>query len=317
MMIILQYLFYILIFPGALFTIAAGLLLAGIDRKVIAHMQKRIGPPVAQPVYDFFKLIGKETIIPATANRAAYLIAPVVSFVSLCIVMLFIPILGFRAIGGAADMIVILYLITIPGAALIVGGAASGSPFAGIGISREMVTMMAYELPLVIILLTVAKKVGGDMLIFDLGIVSAYQAQAGSLITEWSMIPAAVAMLLVIPAEIGTQPFDVAEAENEICEGPLVEYSGSPLALFKLSINMKMIIMTGLFTALFFGGIRTGFVITDLIVFVLISIAVMLVCITTTHAITARLKIEHLFKFYWTVVAGLALVSAVLVWIGL
>ena len=54
MMIILQYLFYILIFPGALFTIAAGLLLAGIDRKVIAHMQKRIGPPVAQPVYDFF-----------------------------------------------------------------------------------------------------------------------------------------------------------------------------------------------------------------------------------------------------------------------
>lgn len=317
MMIILQYLFYILIFPGALFTIAAGLLLAGIDRKVIAHMQKRIGPPVAQPVYDFFKLLGKETIIPAAANRAAYLIAPVVSFVSLCIVMLFIPIFGFRAIGGAADMIVILYLITIPGAALIVGGAASGSPFAGIGISREMVTMMAYELPLVIILLTVAKKVGGDMLIFDLGIVSAYQAQAGSLITEWSMIPAAVAMLLVIPAEIGTQPFDVAEAENEICEGPLVEYSGSPLALFKLSINMKMIIMTGMFTALFFGGIRTGFVITDLIVFVLISIAVMLVCITTTHAVTARLKIEHLFKFYWTVVAGLALVSAVLVWIGL
>lgn len=316
-MIVLEYLFYILIFPGALFTIVIGLMMAGIDRKVIAHMQKRVGPPLLQPVYDFFKLLGKETIIPATANKAAFLIAPVLSFASLCIIMLFIPIFGFSAVNGAADMIVILYLVTIPGAALIIGGASSGSPFASIGISREMVTMMAYELPFVLVLLTVAKKVGGEYLAFDLWTISQYQEQFGSLITHWSMIPAALAMLLVIPAEIGTQPFDVAEAENEICEGPLVEYSGTPLALFKLSINMKMIIMTGLFTSLFFGGIRTGFVVTDVILFVVICIAVMLVCITTTHAVTARLKIEHLFKFYWTVVAGLALVSTILVWIGL
>ena len=314
---ILENLFYILIFPGALFTIVVGLLLAGIDRKVIAHMQKRVGPPIAQPVYDFFKLLGKETIIPATANRAAFLAAPVLSFVSLCLILPFVPIMGFRAIGGTADMIVILYLITIPGAALIVGGASSGSPFASIGISCEMVTMMAYELPFVLVLLTVAKRVGGEYLVFDLGIVSAYQANYGSLITHWSMIPAALAMLLVIPAEVGTQPFDVAEAENEICEGPLVEYSGTPLALFKLSINMKMIIMTGLFTSLFFGGIRTGVIVLDAIVFVLISIAVMLCSITIIHAVTARLKIEHLFKFYWTVVAGLALISAILVWMGL
>lgn len=316
-MTILKYLFYILIFPGALFTVVIGSLMSGIDRKVIAHMQKRIGPPILQPVYDFFKLLGKETVIPATANRAAFLMAPVLSFVSLSFIMVFIPIFGFTAIHGTADMIVILYLITIPGAALIIGGASSGSPFASIGISREMVTMMAYELPFVLVLLTVAKKVGGTELIFNLSTVSQYQRLYGSLITHWSMIPAALAMLLVIPAEIGTQPFDVAEAENEICEGPLVEYSGSPLALFKLSISMKMIIMTGLFTAMFLGGFTTGIVILDAVLFVITCIIVMLVCITATHAVTARLKIEHLFKFYWTLVSGLALVSTILVWIGL
>ena len=313
----LRYLFYVLIFPGAFFTIAIGTLMSGIDRKAIAHMQKRVGPPLLQPMYDFFKLLGKETIIPLTANRAAFIIAPVLSFVSLSIIMLFIPIFGFTAVSGTADMIVILYLITIPAAALIIGGSASGSPFASIGISREMVTMMAYELPLVLVLLTVAKRVGGEHLVFNLSSIAYYQQDFGLLIADWSMIPAAIAMLLIIPAEVGTQPFDVAEAENEICEGPLVEYSGSLLALFKLSISMKMVIMTGLFTTLFLGGITTGAVVLDVILFVAVCIFIMLICITLTHAVTARLKIEHLFKFYWTVVTGLALVSTILVWMGL
>lgn len=314
---VLRLLFYVIVFPGALFTVAAGLLMAGIDRKVIAHMQKRIGPPVAQPVYDFFKLLGKETIIPANANRLAYLAAPVISVASLAFVMLFIPIMSFRAVGGAADMIVVLYLITVPGVALIIGGTSSGSPFASIGASREMVTMIAYELPFVLVLLAVAKKVGGEYLVFDLGAVARYQIINGSLICDPALIPAAIAMLLVVPAEIGMQPFDVAEAENEICEGPLVEYSGAPLALFKLSINMKFIIMTGLFTAMFLGGLSTGIIVLDVVIFVLICIAVMLVCITTIHGITARLKVEHLLKFYWTAVTGFALVSVILVWMGL
>ena len=124
-------------------------------------------------------------------------------------------------------------------------------------------------------------------------------------------------MLLVVPAEVGTQPFDVAEAETEICEGPLIEYSGAPLGLFKLNTAMKMFVMSALFTSLFLGGIRTGTVVCDAIIFVAVCAVVTLVCITTIHAVTARLKIEHLFRFYWTVVAGLALSSLILVWMGL
>ena len=267
--------------------------------------------------YSFFKLVGKETIIPHAANRAAYLAAPVVGFVSLALIMLFIPIMGFTAFSGSADLIVILYLITIPGVALIVGGSASGSPYAGIGISREMVTMMAYELPFVMVLLAVAKKAGGDQLVFSMEAIAAWQAKNGCMAFQWSMIPAALAMLLVVPAEVGTQPFDVAEAETEICEGPLIEYSGGALGLFKLNSAMKMFVMSGLFTALFFGGIRTGVWLMDCIVFILLCVCVTVLCMSTIHAVTARLKIEHLFKFYWPFVSGLALTRLILVWCGL
>ena len=314
---ILMTLFHVLVFPGFLFVAVIGLLLAGIDRKVLARMQKRIGPPIMQPFYDFFKLLGKETIVPHSANRTAYLLAPILGLVSLIVVALFIPIFSFSTFSGNADLIVILYLLTVPAVALIMGGSASGSPFAGIGISREMVAMMAYELPLVIVLLSVAKKVGGDSLCFSLQQIVEWQANNGCALFQWSLIPAALAMLLVIPAEVGTQPFDVAEAETEICEGPLVEYSGAPLGVFKLNTAMKMFIMTSLFTALFLGGIDTGILALNAVILVAICIGLTLLCMTTIHAITARLKIEHLFKFYWTVVAGLAALSLILVWFGL
>ena len=314
---ILTNLFHILVFPGVLFAAVIGLLLAGIDRKILARMQKRIGPPIMQPFYDFMKLLGKETIVPHAANRTAYLLAPVIGFVSLVVISLFLPVFNFSAFSGKADLIVILYLLTVPAVALIIGGSASGSPFAGIGISREMVAMMAYELPLVIVLLSVAKKVGGDSLCFSLQQIVEWQSVNGCALFQWSLIPAALAMLLVIPAEVGTQPFDVAEAETEICEGPLVEYSGAPLGMFKLNTAMKMFIMTSLFTSLFLGGINTGIVALNAVILVAICIVLTVLCMTLIHAITARLKIEHLFKFYWTVVAGLAAISLILVWLGL
>lgn len=307
----------VLVFPGLLFAVVVGLLLAGIDRKILARMQKRKGPPILQPTYDFFKLMGKETIIPHAANRKAFLIAPVLGFVSLVVLMLFIPVFGYSPFSTNGDLIIVLYLLTIPAVALIVGGSASGSPYAGIGISREMVTMMAYELPLVIVLLAVAKKVGGESLVFSLGEIGDWQAANGLLISHWALIPAAIAMLLVIPAEVGTQPFDVAEAETEICEGPLVEYSGAPLAVFKLNTAIKMFVMTSLFTVLFFGGIDTGYIALNAVILVAICSVLTVICMTLAHAICARLKIEHLFKFYWTVVTALAAISLILVWLGL
>ena len=87
----------VLIYPGLLFAAIGGLLLAGFDRKILARMQKRVGPPIVQPFYDFFKLMGKETIVPAAANRRVYLAAPVIGTVALSVIMLFLPLFGTAA----------------------------------------------------------------------------------------------------------------------------------------------------------------------------------------------------------------------------
>lgn len=313
----LEYLGYILIFPGFLTCFAVGLLLCGIDRKLVAKMQKRVGPPVLQPFYDFFKLCGKETIVPAAANKTVFLAAPIVGLTALVVLQLFIPIRGWAAFSGMADVVVILYLLLIPAMSVMLGGAASASPYAGVGVSREMVTLIACELPLVLVLLAVGKVVGGDTVTFSMTKISAWQLENGSLITHASLIPAALAFLLIIPGETGSHPFDTAEAETEICEGLLAEYSGGPLAVYKLSHAVKLFTMTSLFTALFLGGVGTGILVLDAIIVFAISVAIVAVMISLVHAVTARLKIEQVFKYYWTVVTALAAVSLVLAWYGL
>jgi len=315
-----------LIFPGLLFCCLVGLILAGIDRKIVARMQLRIGPPILQPCYDFFKLLGKETIVPRAAARRAFLAAPYIGLISLVITALFIPIFTFTAKSGVADLIVILYLLTIPTVAVIMGGASSGSQYAGVGVSREVVTVIAYELPLVMVLLAVGWKAGlwkasleaaTGGITFSLADIMTFQAASGMTISHWSMIPAALAMLLVIPAEVGSHPFDVAEAETEICEGPLVEYSGAPLAVFKLNHAIKMYIMTALFAALFLGGRGTGILALDVVLLFVICALLTIICMSLIHAVTARLKVEILFRFYWKIVTGLAGLSLVLVWLGI
>ncbi len=336
----LKYLAYVLIFPGFLFCFLTGMLLCGIDRKLVARMQKRVGPPILQPFYDFFKLCGKETIVPAAANKTVFLMAPLVGLAALVVLQLFIPVFHVQipAFAEVADVIVILYLLLIPAVAIILGGASTGSPYAGVGLSREMVTVLACELPLVLVLLSVGRVVGAEAeggVCFSLSKIVNYQLANGSLITKASLIPAAIAFLLVIPGETGNHPFDAAEAETEICEGMLAEYSGAPLGVFKLNHAIKMLTMTSLFVMLFFGGIGTGLaklvallgltgmaatavlILLDVLVLFLLCVIVTAVGISLVHAVTARLKIEQIFKYYWTVVSGLALLSLVLVWFGL
>ena len=316
----LRYLGYVLVFPGFLFCFLAGMLLCGIDRKLVAKMQKRVGPPLLQPFYDFFKLCGKETIVPAAAERISFMLAPLVGLAALVVIQLFIPVFGFTAFSGIGDIIVILYLLLIPALAIILGGAASGSPYAGVGLSREMVTVISCELPLVLVLLAVAKTVGsaiGTGLCFSLSEIAEYQMVNGSLITKISMLPAAAAMLLIIPGETGNHPFDAAEAETEICEGMLAEYSGAPLGVFKLSHAVKMLSLTSLFVALFLGGLGTGIMALDALLLFVLCAVITAVAISFVHAFTARLKIEQIFKYYWTVVSLLALISLVLAWYGL
>ncbi len=317
-------LFYVLVFPGLLFCILMGILLAGLDRVWVARMQRRVGPPLLQPWYDFLKCCGKETIVPRHAKKVVYFAAPVIGFVALMTISLFLPVVkGRAAFSGTADLVVILYLLTLVSVCMMVGASATGSPFAGVGLSREMVAMISYELPFVLVILAVSRATlsydagTGMPLTFSLQAIMEYQEANGPLITHWSLIPAAIAMLFVIPCEVGMHPFDVSEAETEICEGTLAEYSGPPLAVYKLTHMVKMYIMTALFCVLFLGGLTTGILFFDVVIFILVCVLLTFVTMSLPHAVCARFKTEQVFKFYWTVVAGLAAISLILVWLGL
>ena len=289
-------------------------------------MQRRVGPPILQPWYDFVKCCAKETIIPRCAKKAIFIGAPYLGLACLIVIALFIPVGSYgSAFTAGADLVVILYLLTIAGVTLIIGASSTGSPYAGVGLSREMVAMISYELPFVLVLLAVGRVAGADSGLgctFSLSTIAAYQAANGPLIAHWALIPAAIAMLLVIPCEVGSHPFDIAEAETEICEGALAEYSGHPLGVFRLSHYVKMYIMTALFCAMFLGGITVGLagtvgVVVDVLIFLVLCGVVSFICMTLPHAVCARLRVEQVFKFYWTVVAGLAALSLVRVWAGL
>ena len=210
----------LLIFPGLLFCVVFGVLMAGIDRKLVARMQRRVGPPILQPWYDFVKCCAKETIIPRCAKKAIFIGAPYLGLACLIVIALFIPVGSYgSAFTAGADLVVILYLLTIAGVTLIIGASSTGSPYAGVGLSREMVAMISYELPFVLVLLAVGRVAGADSGLgctFSLSTIAAYQAANGPLIAHWALIPAAIAMLLVIPCEVGSHPFDIAEAETEI-----------------------------------------------------------------------------------------------------
>ena len=289
------------IFPGGVFALAVGMLFKGIDRRL-----------------DVAKLLTKETLIPRTACKSAFLLAPVVGFTGMAVCAAFIPVPGvFQGLFNMGDLLVLFYLLPIPAIAMMLGGSASSSPFGAVGFSREMLMMLAYETPLLMVLLAVAMLVGkslGTGAEFSLLNVVGWQLENGSIGFNPVMIPAFVAYLMFLPGTLGVAPFDIPEAETEIIEGPLLEYGGPLLALFQIGTALKSFVVLGLGVALFFPGTIGDFWLFNLVWFCLKCLLLMLLAVTLVKSATARFRIEQAFRFYVTVPTVLALISLVLVW---
>lgn len=311
---------HLLLFPGGVFALTFGLVLKGVDRRVEARLQRRIGPPLLQPWYDLAKLFTKEQIIPATAHRLAFLLAPIAAFAGVTVCVALLPVPGVTTgLPRMADLLVILYLLPLAGIALMLGGSASSSPYGAIGVSREMSMMLAYELPLLGVLLAVALKVGHGMGVaaeFSLSGIVRYQQLYGQLGVEPLMIPALAAWVFVLVASIGVLPFDQAEAETEILEGPLLEYSGPALAFFQMAAAVKLVLVLGLGVVLFFPGTLPGGPFINVIWFMLKCLVCMLVAVTLVKAAHGRLRTDQALRVFACVPVGLAAVSLVLAWLG-
>lgn len=263
-------------------------LFEGIVRKLTAKVQSRQGPPVIQPYFDIIKLLGKENF---TVGNWVFTLAPLMSFAAILSVICFVP-LGYKAnfLTQYADVITIIYLLTMGGVSILLGALSSRNTFAMMGASREMVTMIMVEPVLAMTFFVGAVKVkslGIDATVFSV-MNTGY---------SWSVVLMLVLYLMALQAFVGKQPFDIAEAEQEILEGPFIEYSGPNYALFKYSMMLKQMFYASLFVMVFVPFFYTGIYALDILI-QLFEIALVYVLIALVGSTNPRLRIDQAVRYY-------------------
>ncbi|MDD5382476.1 MAG: NADH-quinone oxidoreductase subunit H [Candidatus Margulisbacteria bacterium] len=297
--------------PGFLFTAVVGLLATWVDRKVTARVQYRQGPPWFQPFADLAKLLGKETIVPEGAAKAVFLGAPLIGLAGATLVSTIIWMVNFsHGVTFIGDLIVVLYLLTLPSLAIIFGGSASRNPLSAIGASREMKLILAYELPFILAVFTVVLRTGSIMF----GNILGYQLANGMMIQSCSGLIAFLVALIVVQAKLGVVPFDIPEAEQEIAAGALLEYSGPALAVYKLSRAMMYFILPVLLITLFMGGIDLSF--WGGIAWFIIKYVIILTLIILIKNTNPRLRTDQAVRFFWGPVTALAAIGFILAMVG-
>ena len=263
----------------------------GLLRKLTARIQSRQGPPLLQPYFDVFKLLGKEDIesgeIPRVQRLVSYL-----SLASILTVACIVP-LGFGSpLENVGDVILLIYLLTLCSVCTLLAGLAAGSTYSLVGMSREMMTMIALE-PLFAAALLVGSLHANSL---RLEAVLAGSVYFGGGI-PWSGLIMLAVIALAFQAFVQRVPFDVAEAETELMEGPLMEYSGPKLAMFKYAQMIKLIVYSALFITLFvpWGSelpYGSGFVVFW------IKILVMVILVTVVAATHARYRIDQAIRYF-------------------
>jgi len=292
---VLRNLFWILIFPGFVFTVVCGLLASWIVRKVSALVQHRIGPPLLQPLYDIIKLLGKETLIPEAAQKATFMASPVVGFSAVLLLATMLWRISFvPASPFVGDIIVAIYLMVIPSLALILGSSASASPQASVGTAREMKLVVAYELPLVLAFLVVIIKTAGT--VGEGQQLSLAAIAEGAPVLSISGMIAFLSALLCVQAKLGFVPFDMAEAETEIASGVYIEYSGALLAVWTLMRAVMLVALPLFLVVAFLGGFGGGVggILAGVGKYVLVLVLIILIKNTNP-----RVRIDQAMKFFW------------------
>ncbi|MFP3902618.1 MAG: respiratory chain complex I subunit 1 family protein [Armatimonadota bacterium] len=276
-----------------------GPLFAGIIRKVVrARVHSRQGPPIWQPYFDLFKLLGKEDLRSSTSPVALY--GPMVALAAILVAALLTPMGLIPPLANYGDMIVFAYFVTIVAVAAVMVGLSSSSPYSSVGAGREIMMHIVVEPVLIISLVTAAVKAESFMM-WD--IATWYEANAPTA----SMVVAAVALLIALQAQVGKLPFDIVEADQEIMGGPFVELSGPRLALFHWASFARQIVYASVLVAIFVPwGI--GFVFPWNLAAHILKLAAVIAIIGLVDVVNPRLRIDQAM-LYFAVVIILGLVG--------
>lgn len=290
------------------------LFLVWLERKVAGHIQLRPGPKevgpfgILQTIADGIKLVGKELITPKSADWKLFIIAPVMVFMPVLVgflVLPFSPTMIIRDLNLGVLLIFAFSSITV--LAILAGGWASNNKYALLGAVRSVAQNVAYEIPLLLSVMSVV------LIVNSLQFSQIVQAQS----RVWFIFLQPVAGLIYLicaTAETNRAPFDIPEAESELVAGFHTEYSGMRFGLFFLAEYTNMFIVSAVATSLFFGGWHGPFGLDFNIpgvVWFLIKTYILIFVIMWVRWTFPRLRFDQLMNFSWKVMIPLSLANLV------
>ena len=306
-----------------IFAMALDIMLVWVERKVVARFQDRLGPNrigpfgLIQPFADIIKLIIKEDITPAGADKLLYNLGPVLAIASVIILWAILPLSS--KIFGVDLNVAVLYLVAagaLGTLSIIVGGWASNNKYALLGAFRMVANMVSYEIPMVVVLL-IPTILANSMSVQDIT-----AAQSGMWFAILSPL-AFIIFLISAIAELGRSPFDLNEAESEIVAGFHIEYTGMKFGLFYAGELLHAFTFGGFIAVLFFGGYggffgleKIGFFswlnnpFVQAVVFLAKAMFGYWVIMWVKYSMP-RIRIDHMLAFNWKFLTPLALVVLV------
>ena len=287
------------------------------ERKVIGYMQVRIGPNrvgyfgLLQPIADGLKLLMKEIVIPSQANKALFLIAPVLAIAPAFAAWAVVPFdMDLVLADVDAGLLYILAMTSVAVYGVIIAGWASNSKYAFLGSLRSAAQIVSYEIAMGFAL------VGVLMCANSLNLGKIVMAQAGGLFNWYwlPLFPLFVVSFISAVAETNRAPFDVAEGESEIVAGFHVEYSGMAFAVFFLAEYANMILVSMLAVIMFLGGWLSPIPgIPDGFLWLLLKVALMLFFFLWFRATFPRYRYDQIMRLGWKVFIPITLVWIVVV----
>jgi NADH-quinone oxidoreductase subunit H len=315
-MAVLKTILYLLVYPGLLFLFVYSTFCEWFDRKVYARLQNRMGPThtgrwgILQPVADFFKLMAKEDVVPTAADKTLFTLLPIAGLAIVATAGLLLPLWSPSAeaaglLSFSGDIIVLLYLLSLPTLIFFLAGWSSTNLFSQIGGTRVLTMLFGYEVPLFMAVLSPA-ILANSWRIAEIG--AFYRAKPLLLLPN---IIGFFVALICVQAKLERTPFDIPHAETEIVGGTFTEYSGKKLAFFRLMIDIELVVSSGLIAAIFLGGFGGGIVL-GFVQFVLKTLAVIFL-LSLIRALTSRIRVDQVVSFAWRTMAPLAVLQLLIV----
>jgi len=257
-------------------------------------------------VADFLKLMAKEDIVPEKADKILFNLLPVVGIAAVSTAMLLLPLWNFDLAqpspnSFSGDIVVLLYILTLPTLIFFLAAWSSTSFFSTIGGARVLTMLFGYEVPLFLAVLGPAILAGSWRLA---EIAAFFQGKPLFLLAN---IIGFVVAVICLQAKLERTPFDIPHAETEIVGGTFTEYSGKKLALFRLMTDVEMVVGSGLLAAVFLGGFPGG-PILGLVNFILKTLFVIFL-LSLIRALTSRIRIDQVISFAWKYLAPLAVLQ--------